>query len=101
MSLPLPLPERLELAHLKTQLQTWRDRLAPVLALLPVTRGRLISADLASGAQLLEHRLGRAPVGWILVSPRAAMTVHQHDEADVASLPLTSTASGSVVLWVW
>ena len=102
MSPPLlPLPERLDLAHLKNVLQAWASRLSPLFALAPVYRGRLLAVSLSSGAQSVEHRLGRRPEGWFLVSPRAAATVHQHDTADTLRLPLTASAAVDASLWIW
>lgn len=101
MSALLPLPERLELAHLKTTLQAWATRLTPVLRLAPVLRGQLLPVTLASGAQEVEHRLGRRLEGWALLSLRGLAVVYQHAEADALRLPLTSSAAASAVLWVW
>lgn len=101
MSVLLPVPESLELAHLRTTLAAWRDRLGGVLRLAPVMRGSLLEVQLVSGAQLVEHRLGRRLEGWFPVSLRGPATIHQHAEADRFRLPLTSTAAVSAVLWVW
>jgi len=101
VSLSLPLPESLELAHLRTTLRTWADRITGALQLPPVLRGRLIKVELTFGAQLVGHRLGRVPEGWIATTVRGAAVVYQHDDATAKDLPLTATGAARVTLWVW
>lgn len=102
MSVPvLPLPERWDLAHAREVLRVWASRFRPLLELAPVARGRLLPVSLASGAQEIEHGLGRAPQGWILVAPRSSATLYQHAAANRLRLPLTTSAALDASLWIW
>ncbi len=79
-------------------------RLNPVLT-CPLLNGVLVSADLlAAGVNSVAHGLGRAPQGWILVSPGANAVVWG-DVVPAAKakqiLLLNTTADVSVKLWVF
>lgn len=78
--------------------------------LVPVQKNNLLdglllkSIALASGTTSVEHKLGRAPEGWIVVRNRAQSTIW--DTQDANSMPektliLHSSAATTVDLWVF
>ena len=82
----------------------WASQLDPVLA-NPVAEGRLIvSVALVTGANVINHKLGRKLKGWMLVRQRAAGTAY--DTQDSNSMPqltlqLTSSANMTVDIYVF
>lgn len=98
LGLPLPGPDPTAIV---AALRTWRERIEAILALEMLDRPRIFQVELRSGDNLVEHKLGRRPRGWILISPRGSAFVAQIGEADEARLPLVSTANLVLTLWVW
>ena len=65
----------------------------------PLLNGRLISdVQLVSGDTKLEHKLARAPKGYLIVKRSNASTIFDASSDD---LFLTLTASGSVTVSLW
>lgn len=98
LGLPLPSPDAPSIVN---ALRVWRDRLDALLGLEVLDRPRIFAVDLKTGANVVEHKLGRKPRGWVIVAPRGGALVAQIGEADALRLPLTSTADISLTLWVW
>lgn len=81
-------------------LQTgWSSQLNPLLN-NPVLSGRLLkNVELASGANVINHGLGRKLQGWVLTRVRAAETVSDtQDDNSTPQLTLQLTASGAVTV---
>lgn len=51
--------------------------------------------SLVSGSNVINHKLGRAPQGWIIIDIQAAQTLYR--SAAFNDLTLTLTASGNVI----
>lgn len=62
--------------------------------------GQLIEADVASGVNVIQHRLGRPYVGWIVVRSTLANTITFADE-DRPNRNITLNASTSSKVWIW
>jgi len=67
----------------------------------PLLNGNLVTADLlASGGVSVNHGLGRAPLGWIVVDAPVAVTTWS-TESNRNVLVLNASADASVTLWVF
>lgn len=84
--------------------QNFAQALEPLLS-NPITQGVLLtSVKLTSGANQVQHGLGRAPQGWIPVRVRGSATLY--DEQDTNSTPsltlsLVTSADVTVDLYVF
>jgi len=88
----MALPQGLNLAMMSNR---WASFLDPVLK-NPITSGVYVSVSLVTGANVINHKLGRTPQGWILTDIQGAQTVYR--SAAFNDLTLTLTASGSVTI---
>ena len=79
----------------------WKSILDPVVALPLSSSVFLQSVVLASGANSVNHTLGRTPVGWILADINAAVTVYRSAAFDIKSLNLTASGPVTVNLVVF
>lgn len=70
---------------------------------LPLNQGTLIQeVDLVTGANVVNHTLGRALVGWILTRVRANATVFDTQDLNPnPGLTLFLTASADVTVDLW
>lgn len=77
----------------------WASKLNPVLA-NPLVNGIILqSVSLVSGANTINHKLGRKLQGWIPVRVRSAATFFDtQDSNPMPALTLTLTASAAVVV---
>lgn len=81
-------------------LQTaWASQIDPVLR-NPLTQGNLLkNVTLASGANVVDHKLGRKLQGWVLTRQRAAASVFDTQDLNpTPALTLTLTSSAAVVV---
>lgn len=87
-------------------LQTsWMAQLNPVLS-APLVNGRIIaSVALTTGSNTIDHGLGRAPLGWLVIRQRDAYSeiYDTQDENPIPSstLLLNSSADVTVDLFVF
>lgn len=79
---------------------TWKASLDPVLANLLINGQLLSNIALANGTTAVDHKLGRMPNGWFLVSPQGAATVYQ-TAVNNLTLTLSSNAAITTALWVF
>jgi hypothetical protein len=81
-----------------------QDNVADVfrtLALNPLLDGTLVSAQrLAIGANVINHTLGRTPLGWVVTDRNAATTIYR-TAWDNRTLTLNSSAVATVTLWIF
>lgn len=97
MKLPQGLP--------KTQSENqWASIIEPVLN-APIVDGSLMTGIvLISGTTVVNHKLGRKLVGWLIVGSNAAATVYDNqatNQTPQLTLSLTSSAAVTVNLWVF
>lgn len=96
MSLPKFQSEDKSLMLLQT---AWASQIDPVLR-NPLTQGNLLkNVTLASGANVVDHKLGRKLQGWVLTRQRAAASVFDTQDLNpTPALTLTLTSSAAVVV---
>jgi hypothetical protein len=98
MSLPIFQSATRELQMLQTQ---WASQLNPVLA-NPLTDPLIIkNVSLASGANVINHKLQRMQQGWILSDITASATIYRSQPFNDLTLTLTSSAPCTVSLVVY
>jgi len=83
---------------------TWSTQLNPLLA-APFSNGILLErVSLASGANVINHKLGRKLKGWLITRIRASATVYDTQDSNQRpelTLNLTSSASATVDIFVF
>lgn len=92
----MSLPQQLTLPLMQTQ---WASYINPLLD-NPLTNGIFLpNISLVTGANVINHLLGRKMQGWILSDINAAVTVFR--SAPFNNLTLTLTASGPAVVNIY
>lgn len=82
-----------ELSLMQSQ---WAKELNPLLQ-LPTSQPSFVTGiKVTTGANVISHKLGRTPQGWILTDTDGAVTLHR--SAPFNNLTLTLTSSGSAVI---
>lgn len=83
---------------------SWAADLNPLIS-NQLTNGNLLTNQaLASGANVINHKLGRPLKGWIITRCRAAATFYDTQDASLTpqlTLNLNSSAAVTVDLWVF
>ena len=99
MSLPIFQSDSKEMSMLQTQ---WASQLNPVLT-NPFLQGRVLkSVVLASGANVVNHGLGRKLQGWVPVRLRASATLYDTQDTNTSpALTLNLTASAAVTVDIY
>lgn len=77
---------------------TWAQQIDPVLR-QPILQGNLLkNVALASGANVVNHKLGRKLQGWFITRLRASATVYDtQDSNNTPALTLALQSSAAVV----
>jgi len=79
----------------------WASQIEPVLS-NPVNNISMLKAiTLASGANVINHKLGRKPQGWIITDINAAATIYRSQPFNDLTLTLTSNAVATINLGVF
>lgn len=75
----------------------WASELNPALS-NPLMQGSILTnVSLVTGANVINHLLGRKLVGWIIVRQRAAASIYDTQDANpTPTLTLTLTSSANV-----
>lgn len=83
--------------------QQWASQLNPVLQNLLVNGQLLTNQQLNNGTTVINHKLGRSPIGWFLSAPKGAATVYQAAQQPNPTLTLTLVSDAAVAsdLWVF
>jgi len=101
MALPIFKSDDKDVMLLQTN---WASVINPVVN-NPLTNGILLKeVSLATGANVINHRLGRKLQGWILVRIRAASSIYDTQDTNQTpqlTLNLQSSASSVVDLYVF
>jgi hypothetical protein len=92
------LPQKQPLPLMQT---SWANQINPVLANLLIQGQLLQNQQLIDGTTVINHKLGRTPLGWFLVSPQAAATVYQAAQQPNPNLTLTLVSSAAVTTSIW
>lgn len=77
------------------------DRSLSQAASCPILAGRAVEVRTKIGEVVVEHKLGRAPLGWFPVGMTEAHANLFETTRDSKRLVLLSDAAASVVLWVF
>lgn len=95
------LPQYLTLPQMQS---TWSTLIEPIIS-NQINQGSLLTnVNLISGTTIVNHKLGRKLVGWIIVGIDGAATVYDNqatNQTPQLTLSLTSNAAVSCNLWVF
>lgn len=80
---------------------TWAQQIDPVLANLLVNGQLLTNQLLNNGNTVINHKLGRNPLGWFLVSPQGPATVYQAAQQPNPTLTLTLVSDAAISSSIW
>lgn len=94
----MSLPQKQPLSLMQT---SWATQLDPVIANLLVQGQLLTGQTLINGTTVINHKLGRQPQGWFLVSPQASATVYQAASQPNPTLTLTLVSSAALTTSLW
>lgn len=84
------------------QMQTkWKSELDPILTNSILAGLQLTNIRLYTGANYINHRLGRNQLGWFLTDQDGLAQVYRSGPFNDVSLTLTSNANVNVSLWVF
>ena len=101
MSLPIYLTQNKDLGLMQTG---WAQQLNPVIQ-NPLTQGILLkNVPLVSGANVINHLLGRKLQGWIVTRIQGAFTLYDTQSSNPMpelTLQLVSSAASQVDLYVF
>lgn len=79
----------------------WKSELDPILT-NPLLEGVLLkNIALANGATVVNHFLGRVPLGYIIVDIDNVANIYRSQPFNDLSLTLASNAAVTVSLWVF
>lgn len=89
--------------RITNQIQDNISKVTTPLTAIPLNSGSLLqSVSLVSGANSVNHKLGRALVGWFIVRQRAAASVYDtQDTNPTPTLTLNLVSSANVVVDVY
>jgi len=83
-------------------LQTkWRSQLNPILAIPMLDGLQLTDVRLVTGVNVINHKLGRKQIGWIVTDTNANEGVYRTEPLNDVNLTLTATGNVTVSLWVY
>jgi hypothetical protein len=96
MALPIFQTGSKDLSQMQT---TWAQKLNPVID-SPISQGLLLkSVSLSSGANTINHTLGRKLQGWIVVRIRSGASIYDtQDSNSMPELTLTLVSSANAVV---
>jgi hypothetical protein len=95
------LPQKLDLPKMQT---AWAQQLNPLISNALVQGQLLTGVTLINGTTIVNHKLGRKLLGWMVAGKTAFADIHdnqatnQHPEL---TLSLTANAATIVALWVF
>lgn len=84
--------------------QTWASQIDPVISNAFVSGHRLTNIQLVTGANIVNHKLGRKLQGWALTRLRALSNIYDTQDANQSpelTLQLTSNANVTVDIYVF
>lgn len=94
----MALPQQLNLQMMQNR---WASYLDPLLK-NPMSSGVYVKdVTLAIGANVINHKLGRVPQGWMIIDIQGAATVYRSAAFNDLTLTLTSSAAVTASLYVF
>ena len=83
------------------RVQTNIGELSTQLEMVPLLDGHILKdIALSTSATMVEHKLGRKPLGWIIVRKNAAQDIYESGSS-LDTKYLTLTAAGTVTASIW
>lgn len=79
----------------------WASQLNPLLSLPLNSPSFLKGINLATGVNVINHKLGRSPQGWIIVDSDASITAFRSAAFNDLTLTLTSSGIATVAIMVF
>jgi hypothetical protein len=80
---------------------SWGAILSPLLKLPLVNGVTVTDVTVTSGANVINHKLGRKPQGWFTTDINAAITLYRSQPFDPLTLTLTASGAGVISLYVY
>lgn len=68
---------------------------------VPFMQGRSVTQSLTSGANTVEHKLGKTASGYFVTSLSANTAIWNDTFSGTTSITLNCSADCSVTIWVW
>lgn len=98
MALPIFTTSNKDMTLLQTN---WATELNPLLK-NPVNNGLLLKdIVIASGSNVINHRLGRKMQGWVVVDINSSAQIYRSAAFNDLTLTLTSSAAATISLYVF
>lgn len=79
----------------------WASVLTPIIKNPIVSGGQLDDIILDTGDNVINHKLGRQPQGWVIVDIDAAAVIYRSAEMTPKTLTLNSDADCTVSIYVY
>ncbi len=79
----------------------WATQINPLIGNRLLNGLILRQVALQSGSNKIEHRLGRSPIGWLIIDSDANETAYRSAPFDPAFLTLTASGVVNVALYVF
>jgi len=79
----------------------WASILNPVLSLPPNNGILLKNIQITTGVNVINHKLGQTPQGWIVTDQDASCTFYRSAPFNDLTLSLTASANTTISLWVF
>lgn len=98
MALPFFQTAVRELSMMQSQ---WASQLNPLLGLPTSSPSLLKGINVVSGTNVINHRLGRTPQGWVICDIDGAITLHRSAAFNDLTLTLTSSGAATISLLIF
>lgn len=73
----------------------------PVLSNLLIQGSQLPNISITSGVNVINHKLGRRQLGWVVTDINAAISIFRSQPFNDKTLTLTSNGACQLSLWVY
>lgn len=97
----LPLIQKANDANFLLMQTQWKAQLDPIIS-NPLVDGVLLrNISLINGVTVVNHLLGRKPLGWLIVDQDTGAMIYRSSPATALTLTLTSNSVTTVSIWVF
>lgn len=98
MALPVFQTSIRELSMLQTQ---WKSQIEPVLSQPSNSASIVKNINLVAGNNIINHMLGRTPIGWVIIDSNAVPQVYRSQPFNDLTLTLNSAGTVTISLMVF